>query len=260
MTSRREVLKNLFKTAAIAGSGGLLLGAIDEETIDNQFVLRPPGALEENFIQKCIKCGMCVEACPYDTLSLATTGQNIGIGTPYFTPRDIPCFMCTNYPCTEACPSGALDLMHLSKDGKKPDIENARMGLAVVHKESCIAFWGIQCDACYRACPLMNKAITLEFEKNQQTGKHANLKPVVNGDACTGCGVCEHACVVEKAAIAVLPLDKSTGKVGNHYIRNWDKSDEQKVKEQFQDSTKEDNDVNTALEYLNTDEELFDTE
>jgi len=258
MTSRRDVLKNLFKTAAIAGSGGLVWSALAEETVDSQFVLRPPGADDESFIQSCIKCGLCVEACPYDTLKLASVGQNIALGTPYFEPRDIPCYMCTHIPCTETCPSGALDLKRLVKESEKPNIENAKMGLAVIHKETCIAFWGIQCDACYRACPLMNEAITLEFEKNQQTKKHANLKPVVNSDVCTGCGVCEHACIVEKAAIAVLPIDKATGKVGDHYIRNWEKSDEEKLKQKKEAENKEDTDVNSALDYLNSDEELFD--
>ncbi len=258
MTSRRDVLKNFFKTAAVAGSGGFVWGALAEETVDSQFALRPPGADDDNFIKTCIKCGLCVEACPYDTLKLATTGQNIALGTPYFEPRDIPCYMCTNIPCTEACPSDALDLKRLLNIDEKPDIEKAKIGLAVIHKESCIAFWGIQCDACYRACPLMNKAITLEFEKNEQTGKHANLKPVVNSDACTGCGVCEHACIVEKAAIAVLPIDKATGKVGDHYIRNWEKSDEEKINTKQQQNTSDDTDVNSALDYLNNDDELFE--
>lgn len=256
MTSRRDVLRNLFKTAAVAGSGGLMWGALAEETIDSQYALRPPGAKEKDFIKTCIKCGLCAEACPYDTLKLATTGQNIAIGTPFFEPRETPCYMCTNYPCTKACPSDALDLKLLIKNNEKPDINNAKMGLAVIHKESCIAFWGIQCDACFRACPLMNEAITLEYEKNKQTKKHANLKPVVNSEVCTGCGICEHACIVEKAAIAVLPIDKATGKVGVHYIRNWNKEDENKIKEI--DKGGDEKDINSALDYLNDDDELFD--
>ena len=258
MTSRRDVLKNLFKTAAVAGSGGLVWGALAEETVDSQFALRPPGADTDKFIQSCIKCGLCVEACPYDTLKLATAGQNIALGTPYFEPRDIPCYMCTHLPCTEVCPTGALELTRLLNGDAKPDVEKAKMGLAVIHKETCIAFWGIQCDACYRACPLMNKAITLVFEKNEQTGKHANLKPVVNSDACTGCGVCEHACVVDKAAIAILPIDKVTGKVGDHYLRNWEKSDENKLKHKQQEENTDEADVNSALDYLNDEDELFD--
>jgi ferredoxin len=43
---------------------------VDEATA-NKLLLRPPGALkEEDFLKTCIKCGMCVEACPFDTSSL----------------------------------------------------------------------------------------------------------------------------------------------------------------------------------------------
>ena len=35
------------------------------------------------------------------------------------------------------------------------------MGVAVIDDKNCIAFWGIQCDACYRACPLLDQAIYL---------------------------------------------------------------------------------------------------
>ena len=139
--------------------------------------------------------------------------------------------MCTNYPCTEACPSGALYLKRLCRNGGDPDIAHAEMGLAIIHRESCIAFWGIQCDACYRACPLMDEAISLEMEKNIVTGTHANLKPVVNSEACTGCGVCEHVCVVEKSAIKVLPGDIALGEVGDHYIKSWEAEDEQRIED-----------------------------
>ena len=122
MTSRREILKKLIKGTAAAGSGGLLWGVAVSETKADAATLRPPGALDTSDFQKaCIKCGKCVEACPYDTLKLATPTEGKGIGTPYFEPRAIPCYMCTNYPCTEACPSGALDLKQLMKEKNPPE-------------------------------------------------------------------------------------------------------------------------------------------
>jgi ferredoxin-type protein NapG len=137
------------------------------------------------------------------------------------------------------------------------NINKAKMGLAVVHKETCIAFWGIQCDVCYRACPLMDEAITLEYDKNERTGKHAFLKPVVNGEICTGCGLCEHACVTEKPAIKVLPVDVATGKVGDHYIKGWDKSDEKRLKSNGMDRQQPEGNEN-AIDYLNDWEDLID--
>jgi len=53
------------------------------------------------------------------------------------------------------------------------DIKMMKMGVAVVDVHSCIAFWGLQCDACYRACPLLDEAIKLVYNRNSRTGKHA---------------------------------------------------------------------------------------
>ncbi len=258
MSSRRDALRKLANSAMIAGSGGLLWGALASDVKNAPLALRPPAALDKDeFIKACIKCGKCVEACPYDTLNLAKVNEEKALGTPYFEPRKKPCYLCTNYPCVEACPSGALELNSLLDESGKPNIEKARIGLAVIHKESCIAFGGIQCDACYRACPLMEKAIVLEREKNEFTGKHANMKPVVNSDSCTGCGICEQVCVVEKAAIFVLPIELATGKLGDHYIQSWKPNDDKRIENIEPQKKKKDDDVESALDYLNNDDELI---
>lgn len=123
----------------------------------------------------------------------------------------------------------------------------------MVDKESCIAYWGIQCDACYRACPLMDEAITLEYQRNDRTGKHSYLLPVVHNDICTGCGLCERACVTEKAAIFVLPREVAMGKAGDHYIKGWDRKDEKRLEGVSTDvQTKTERSSKSAKEYLNT--------
>lgn len=229
-------MKKLFRGVGLLGFGGTVWGSAAEKLKASDLTLRPPGALkEESFIKACVRCGTCVEACPYDTLKLATLDDHTAIGTPFFEARLVPCYMCPDVPCVPVCPSGALDVKTIARqtDGQsteEPDIQKAKMGLAVVNKETCLAFWGIQCDVCYRACPLIDKAITLEYQRNERTGKHALLKPVVHADACTGCGLCEHACVTEKAAIFVLPVNIATGEVGEHYIKGWDKADEERLK------------------------------
>jgi ferredoxin-type protein NapG len=125
-----------------------------------------------------------------------------------------------------------------------------------VHKESCIAFWGIQCDACYRACPLLDEAITLEKKRNERTGKHAFLLPEVSAYVCTGCGLCEHACITEIPAIKVFPRDMVMGKAGSHYVKGWDPADEQRIN----DAKKrlENYDESSTIDYLNNSEDLFD--
>lgn len=258
MNSRRKALRSLFNGTLVAGAGGVLWGTVAENAVSAELSLRPPGAFTESaFLRACIKCGQCVEACPYDTLMLADATDGQGPGSPYFKPREIPCYMCTNYPCTEVCPSGALSTELLKDKNGEVSINNSEMGLAVIHKESCIAYEGIQCDVCFRACPLMNEAITLEFEINTYTNKHANMIPVVHSDICTGCGVCEHVCIVEKASIFVLPREYSTGKLDEHYIRSWKESDAERIKK-TQGDDRLDKDVESSIEYLNDDSDLFE--
>lgn len=256
-TTRREAIEKILKSGTALSFGGLLWGTGIKEAAEVDVVLRPPGALlEDEFVQACIRCGKCVEVCPYDTLKLATPGDGKVAGTPYFTPREIPCYLCTDIPCTTNCPSGALDLKTLVRENKKPSINNTKIGLAVIHKETCIAFGGIQCDACYRACPLIDDAITIKKEINTTTNKHANWIPVVNSNVCTGCGICEHVCVVEKAAIAILPRKLSTGKLSSHYIKSWEKSDEKRI-ETDPNLNEDKDDINSALDYLNDEDELY---
>lgn len=160
--------------------------------------LRPPGARAEPvFAAACVRCGLCVRACPYGTLRLAVPGGNVLTGTPWFEARRVPCEMCEDIPCLKACPTGALDPALAS-------IEAARMGIAeVVNRENCLSLQGMHCDACYRACPVRGRAITLE--QRMEGAARRIFVPTVHSNACTGCGKCEHACVPEVAAIRVVP-------------------------------------------------------
>lgn len=71
--SRRDVLRKGVQIGAVGVGAGLLWGLFLQKTGRAQgFVPRPPGALPPNeFETACSKCGLCVEACPYDTLKLA---------------------------------------------------------------------------------------------------------------------------------------------------------------------------------------------
>ena len=196
--------------------------------------------------------------CPYDTLSLAKIGDDVAYGTPYFVARDTPCYMCEDIPCTVSCPSGALDITKLLDEKQNLDINRAQMGVAVVDHNNCIAYWGIQCDACYRVCPLIDVAITQEYRRNERTGKHAFLTPMVHADSCTGCGMCEHACITSKASIIVLPREVALGKAGTNYIKGWQSSDENRLKDASTNVvTKTDRSKKEVTSYLNS-AEIFD--
>ncbi len=269
--NRRKFMATTLQSVGLTALGGLLWSGYTDEVKASPLVLRPPGALaEEDFLKACIKCGLCAEACVNrdsnknkdgskrdGTLQMAKGGDHRMIGTPFFIPTDVPCYMCDDIPCVPVCPSGALNEESVTNEKGELDINQARMGLAVVHKESCIAFWGIQCDACYRACPLMDEAITLNYQKNERTGKHAFLLPIVHSDVCTGCGLCEQACVTEEPAIFVLPIEYSTGKAGDHYVKGWDKKDQLRAGDRNLDEieTKTERSEQKASDYLNTEVE-----
>ncbi len=217
--------RTLLKSAAGAASaclltGGALLAGRSVSARPAQ-TLRPPGAIaERDFQSACIRCGLCVRDCPPQNLKLAAWGDGlssgIAIGTPYFEAREIPCEMCENIPCVKACPTGALD-------PALQDINKAKMGIAVlIDHENCLNFLGLRCDVCYRVCPVIDKAITLEKVSNPRSDRHALLLPTVHADACTGCGKCEKSCVLEQAAIKVLPAHIARGELGHHYRIGWD--------------------------------------
>lgn len=258
VSERRRFFLNIARAFGLATLGALTWSAYVDEVTASQLTLRPPGALEEeDFLKTCIKCGMCVEACPFDTLMLAKPGDNKPLGTPFFTPRDIPCYMCPDIPCVPVCPTDALDITKVSKNNQL-DINMADMGVAVVDSKNCIAFWGIQCDACYRACPILGDAIKIEYTQNERTGKHAFMKPVVDSDYCTGCGLCEKACVTEKASIFVLPREVALGRAGDYYIKGWDKDDEKRLEKATSQITTTDISERKAVDSLNDLEGLLD--
>jgi ferredoxin-type protein NapG len=224
-TSRREFMVKTAQGAALAATGGLLWAyLLRQEAKAQPYALRPPGALAEmDFNAACIKCGQCVNACPPDILKLAAAGGDLPIGTPYFTPRNGACIMCPDIPCLKACPTGALA-------PELKDINQARMGLAVIDIENCLSWKGLRCEICYRDCPIRSKAIWLETDP-RGLSKHAMFRPIVNSDACTGCGICERSCPTEVAAIRILPRNLVQGKMGEHYRIGW--QDTGKITEDF---------------------------
>ena len=149
--------------------------------------LRPPGAhKEEEFIKKCIRCGKCQQVCPYNSIILTSWENPFQLGLPYIDARKKPCYLCMK--CPPVCPTGALDR-------NLKDKERVRMGIAKIDKNTCWAYQGSFCRACYLNCPIFDKALKMTDE----------LLPVVVEEYCVGCGVCEHVCPVEPSAIVVYP-------------------------------------------------------
>ena len=145
--------------------------------------IRPPGALspDEKFLAACTGCKACVEACP--PKALVFLGEESGI--PALVPARQACVLCTELPCIEACPEGAL----LSPGG--PTF--VRMGVAQVDPRRCVTFKGEPCRECFDACPYPQQALLL-----------IGMRPVVSRSACTGCGLCERACPEWPRAVTIV--------------------------------------------------------
>ncbi len=171
-------------------------------------LIRPPGALpEENFLQKCIKCGECLKACPTNALqpALSEAGPE-GIWTPLLVPRIGYCeYYCSL--CTQVCPTGAIKKLSIEEKIK------VKIGTAWVNKNRCIPYaLGNPCIVCEEHCPTSPKAIKLvKTEVLQLDGTVKNpLAPVIDLDLCIGCGICETKCpVVDDPAIYVTSVGES---------------------------------------------------
>jgi MauM/NapG family ferredoxin protein len=203
--SRRAFLSRFIGgavTVTVGVAGGWLMagGAARAESC-----LRPPGALpEDDFLSTCIRCGRCADACPNRCITAFTeeAGAELSMapgagqrGTPVIFPRRQACVLCNGAPgehllCTEACPSGALQLTKKSAESVR---SNVKMGTAVVDTTLCYSYNGASCGACVRACPFEGTALRAGLWE----------KPIVDPDACVGCGLCERACVHYPQAIRV---------------------------------------------------------
>ncbi len=167
--------------------------------------LRPPGARDEpEFLSACIRCGQCVEVCPFDTLKLLGPQAGLAIGTPTFDPEQTPCYLCKGYDslrCIDVCPTQALEPVEC--------VEDVAIGIAVIDRERCWAYNGVVCRACWHACPFPNEAIRFD----------AKLRPVVCPERCVGCGRCTHACPTEPTSIPVEPIDANDARRRHRHTR-----------------------------------------
>ncbi len=105
--TRRELIGSAVVGAALyplARTGG----AVEDDHF-NPALIRPPGALvEQQFLQRCVKCGQCMRACPTGVIHPAVgQGGLEGLWTPIMDMRigycELNCVL-----CSQVCPTGAL--------------------------------------------------------------------------------------------------------------------------------------------------------
>ena len=182
--------------AALIGTGLIATQALFG-VIGNEKLLKPPGAAsDDDFVARCISCGKCILACPYVAILTATVIHGRAAGTPYIDARRKACQLCEDFPCVAACPTGALRDIN-----KRTDVN---MGTAVIDEELCVVYNnGNRCEVCYRVCPLIDEAITIEFRDRPGDNIHMLFAPIVNEDVCVGCGICVERCVISEPDIAI---------------------------------------------------------
>jgi polyferredoxin len=182
-------------------------------------LLRPPGSLRESdFLQRCIRCGECMKACPNNALHPAITEGGLeGLWTPVVVPRigycEPSCVL-----CSQVCPTGAIWEITAKEKGWVVDVGGSdrkpiRIGTAFYDRGRCLP-WAMatDCIVCEEWCPTSPKAIYLQpAEVIDANGQTKVLKqPRVNPDRCVGCGACVRACVLQDLpAIAVTSVGES---------------------------------------------------
>lgn len=192
--SRRNILILISSSVLLSGFGRFRrLGR-------SRAVIRPPAALpEDEFVDRCIRCGNCMRVCITNGLQPAMGESGVsGIWTPKLVPEIGYCeYNCTL--CGNTCPTGAIRRVSLAQK------HDTKLGLAVVDRERCISWAdGKQCMVCEEHCPVPQKAIKAVEET--VNGK-AIRKPVVDGNLCVGCGICQNKCPVDPVrAIRVRPF------------------------------------------------------
>jgi ferredoxin-type protein NapG len=238
--AKRDFMK--YSTLGVLGAvlaGGYVVSPLAAQE-ENR--LRPPGAVKEKeFHALCIKCGQCLQVCPYHSIKLADIGRGHGIGTPYIDANIRGCYACNAVPCVLACPSGALD--HACE--KADDI---KMGIAVlVFPDTCLAisktpapkgydqrmkafidgtrnvtelelklldkfskFEGKPCTLCADICPIPIPMSAIAMVKDKQGGQRPEIY-----DGCIGCGACQEVCPTTIPSIVIKPRVTYKAQYGN---------------------------------------------
>lgn len=131
--------------------------------------LRPPHARDETeFVDTCTRCDACVHACPP---AIVVRGDG---GFPVVDFQRGECTFCG--ACVAACTPQALS----PAVKLQPWPYQARIG------EGCLVHQGVACRSCDDVCGVD----ALRFQL--QAGRPA--MPVIDSDACNGCGACVAPC------------------------------------------------------------------
>jgi len=201
--SRRRILQGAGVGLAFAAMGKIdpgrkrALGASSQVKLSSQDLIRPPGSLpEEEFVNRCVRCGSCMKVCPTNGLQPAIYEAGIeGFWTPILVSR-IGCCTENCNACGEICPSQAIEPFTIEEK------KHIFIGTAVIERDQCIAWYADRkCLVCDEYCSY--KAIEWKTVDGFPAGRDPDSRdkrPFVNEKKCVGCGICEYACPIQPVA------------------------------------------------------------
>lgn len=126
----------------------------------------------------CVDCeAPCVESCDEEIIRLHPADHALA-GRAWLIFADTGCTFCDD--CIDACPHGI-------EAERGP--ATARIGLALLSRDACIAWNDVVCISCKLAC--RDKAITMDRRG----------RPEIVRDNCTGCGFCVPVCPADAVRV-----------------------------------------------------------
>ncbi len=191
LPSRRAFCASLAAGAALAGIADI--NGLRPTPPDA--LVRPPGSRPEpDFLNRCLRCGECMKACPTGGLQPTWFQAGFwGMFTPFLDPRSGACRPdCA--ACGAVCPTQAIFALPLEEK------KWAKVGTAVIDRKTCLA-WAEdrRCMVCKENCPY--GAVDVVVQKG-----HRAPVPLVHEKRCYGCGFCEKHCPKFPPAIVIEPV------------------------------------------------------
>ena len=159
---------------------------------------RPPWSLSENyFIDYCTRCDKCVDAC-FDELIVQGRG-----GFPEMDFNKGGCDFCED--CLNVCESNALKKLPIQNNDHQNNDEESYLPpwhyKASIDLTKCLSMNAVICRSCGESCE--DEAIKFNLKLK------GIAEPVLDFDACTGCGACFSVCPVKVITINALKLKKN---------------------------------------------------
>ncbi|WP_144209566.1 ferredoxin-type protein NapF [Shewanella donghaensis] len=129
---------------------------------------RPPWVKSDiEFTDECTRCNACIDACETKVI---IKGDG---GFPEISFTNDECTFCQQ--CATACKEPIFDLTQAEP-----------WAIKALVNDTCLTYQGVWCQSCKDACD--PRAITFKMAVGQIP------KPIIDIDACTGCGACVAPC------------------------------------------------------------------